>query len=131
MQLDIENDGKPRLVRTPTLFVGNNRLQLERIGIAEAERVDRGCLVGVMLRPIGDLAMLGLALRGAFGRLGEADTVESFATRRIAVVPRGKRRLKVAIDGEILQLSSPIVFDISPEPLALLLPAPEDRVPVA
>ncbi|TNJ35131.1 diacylglycerol/lipid kinase family protein [Arenimonas terrae] len=130
LQLEIESEGKRRTVRTPTLFVGNNRLQLERIGIAEAAMLENGCLAGVMLRPIGDLAMLGLALRGAFGRLGEAETVETFAMKRITVTPRGKRRVRVALDGEVLRMAPPIVFDVAPEPLLLMLPAPEDRVEV-
>ena len=130
LQLDIESGGKRRTVRTPTLFVGNNRLQLERIGIAEAAVLEKGCLAGVMLRPIGDLAMLGLALRGAFGRLGEAETVETFAMKRITVTPRGKRLVMVALDGEVLRMAPPIVFDVSPEPLLLMRPAPEDRVEV-
>ena len=130
LQLDIESRGERRSVRTPTLFIGNNRLQLARIGIAEADAIDQGCLAAVMLKPIGPLAMLGLALRGAMGQLGEADTVESFPIRRIRVAPRGRRRVKVALDGEILQLACPLVFDVGPQPLLLMLPAPEDRVAV-
>lgn len=130
LQLDIESRGARRSVRTPTLFVGNNRLQLERIGIAEAEELEHGFLAALMLRPIGDLAMLGLALRGALGRLGEADTVETFAVRRITVTPRGRRMVKVALDGEVMNLPVPIVFDVGPEPLLLMLPVPEDRVAV-
>jgi hypothetical protein len=44
------------------------------------------------------------------------------------VSPRGGRRIKVAMDGEVTWLDAPIVFDVSPEPLWLLRPAPENRV---
>ncbi len=130
LMLDIESAGRRRQVRTPTLFVGNNRLQLDRIGIAEEAALEQGRLAGIMVRPIRGWAMLGLALRGALGRLGDAENVESFAFRRITVQPRGQRRAKVAVDGEVLWLPTPLVFDVSPEPLRLLLPAPEDRVAV-
>ncbi|MFY2764272.1 diacylglycerol/lipid kinase family protein [Arenimonas sp. MALMAid1274] len=130
LQLDIETAGQRRSVRTPTLFVGNNQLQLERIGIAEEAALEQGRLAGVMVRPTGTWSMLGLALRGALGRLGDADNVESFAFRRLTVQPRGQRRSKVAIDGEILWMTPPLVFDVSPEPLSLLAPRPEDRVAV-
>lgn len=130
LQLDIESGGQRRSVRTPTLFVGNNQLQLERVGIEEESALEEGLLAGVMVRPTGSWAMLGLALRGALGHLGDADNVETFAFRRLTVTPRGQRRSKVAIDGEIVWMPSPLVFDVSPDPLPLLLPRPEDRVAV-
>jgi len=129
LTLDIEQSGQVRRVRTPTLFVGNNRLQLERIGIAEGSALEAGQLAGIIVRPMSGLALLGLALRGALGHLGDAGTVDSFAFRRLVVAPRGTRRIKVALDGEIVWMQAPLTFDI-PEPLSLLLPAPEDRVVV-
>lgn len=129
LTLDIEQGGEKRRVRTPTLFVGNNPLQLARIGIAGEAALETGRLAGVMVKRTTGLAMLGLALRGALGRLGDAENVESFAFRRLSVKPRGARRVKVALDGEILWLHSPLLFDIA-TPLPLLRPAPEDRVAV-
>ncbi len=99
LQLRIERSTGVREVKTPTLFVGNNRLQLERVGLQEAEALDEGFIAAVMLRPISSLAMLGLLFRGAFGSLGEADTVESFKLHRMIVTPRAGRhgrKVKVA-----------------------------------
>ena len=129
LTLDIEHAGQRRRVRTPTLFIGNNRLQLDQIGIAEEAALEAGRLAAIVVRPTTCLEMLGLALRGALGRLGDAENVHSFAFRRMEVAPRGGRRIKVALDGEILWMRAPLVFDI-PEPLALMLPAPEDRVEI-
>lgn len=129
LRLEIESQDVRRSVRTPTLFVGNNLLQLRRIGIDEAP--GEGRLAGVMVKPAGTAAMFLLALRGALGRLGEADNVVSFPFRRLTVAPRGRRRIKVAIDGEVLWLDTPLVFDVSPDPLWLMRPAPEDRADVA
>ncbi len=129
LRLRIERGGVVRDVRTPTLFVGNNRLQLEQVGLHEAPALDQGCIAAVMLQPIGTLAMSWLMLRGAFGSLGEADTVESFQFQRMVVTPRtaalasGKRRVKVAFDGEVGWMRSPLEFRVSPRPLYLLKPA--------
>ena len=114
-------------MRTPTLFVGNNPLQLAQGGIPEAPSLEQGQLAAVTLRPMGALTMLWLAVRGAFGQLGEADSVTSFAFRRIVVspaIPYGTRRLKVATDGEIAWLRAPIEFRVAPEALHLLKPDP-------
>lgn len=108
-------------IRTPTLFVGNNRLQLEAIGIAEAAAVEAGQLVGITLRPVGTLALLWLTLRGALGQLGAATDVHSFAFDRLTVKPR-RRRIKVATDGEVGWLQTPLEFRVSAEPLRLLKP---------
>lgn len=123
--LDIEIEGEARRIRTPTLFVGNNALQLTQIGIAEAEALGRGRLVAIAMKPVGTASMIGLLLRGAFGRLGEADQVISFPLRSLTVRPpkrRRVRRYKVAMDGEVSRLAAPLVFQVSPEPLLLMVP---------
>ncbi|MCX7062896.1 MAG: diacylglycerol kinase family protein [Gammaproteobacteria bacterium] len=127
LTLEIEIEGEIRKVRTPTLFVGNNALQLTQIGIADAEALGRGRLVAIALKPVSSLAMAGLLLRGAFGRLGAADQVISFPLRTLTIRPPGRRRrrFKVAMDGEVTRLASPLVFRVSPEPLLLMVPAAE------
>ena len=132
LRLEVDLAGRTTTLRTPTLFVGNNHLQLERVGIdaQDAGAVKQGGLAAIVLRPIGSLALLGLLLRGVIGRLGDAENVDSFSFRRLTVRPRGKRRIKVATDGEIVWMNSPLVFEVSPKPLLLLVPAPQHRVPV-
>ncbi len=131
LQLEIHSEGDRRSVRTSTLFVGNNALQLAQIGIDEGTALGQGRLAGIIIKPATRLALLGLALRGALGRLGAAENIDSFAFSRLTVSPRGRGRMKVAIDGEILWLRPPLVFEVAPEPLPLMLPLPEDRAEVA
>jgi hypothetical protein len=83
------------------------------------------CLVAITIRPVGTLALIGLLIRGALGQLGEAENVLSFAFTRLTVRlrhPYGRRRLKVAVDGEVTWLSLPLVFAVAPTPLQLLVP---------
>lgn len=123
--IELEAAGDVVNTRTSTLFVGNNRLQLEQLGLPEQHELARGVLAAVMVKPIGRLAMLGLALRGALGRLGDADNIVHFAFTKLTVTPRPRRavrRIKVAMDGEVLRLSTPLVFSVHPKPLWLLLP---------
>lgn len=129
LRLRIGVHGETHDVRTPTLFVGNNALQMEQFGFPEAQAIDAGALAGITLRPVGRLAMLGLLLRGALGRLGEADQVLNFPFRQLTVLRGfGQRRVKVATDGEVTRMNLPLVFRVSPEPLWLIrpsAPAPE------
>jgi diacylglycerol kinase family enzyme len=133
LRLEIELDGERILLVTPTLFVGNNRLQLERVGMAPeiASRVGEGCLAALMPRPIGTWTMVWLMLRGAIGRLGDAEEVRSFAFSTLTVRVLGMRKLKVAADGEVGAMAPPLRFAVAARPLLLMRPRPEDRVPVA
>jgi diacylglycerol kinase family enzyme len=133
LALRIDDGHGTRLLRTPTIFVGNNALQLDQVGVAEAGAVarNRGRLAAIVVRPMSSLAMLGLALRGALGRLGEAENVDTFEFSELVVDPIGLRRITVATDGELHRLPTPLTFSVAPQPLMLMLPAPEDRVEVA
>jgi diacylglycerol kinase family enzyme len=122
--------GQERDLRTPTLFVGNNPLQLLQVGIEHADAPENGQLAAVALKPAGVLAMPGLLVRGALGRLGGADEVLSFPFESMTVKAgrsHGARRVKVATDGEVAWAEMPLLFRVSPEPLWLVRPdtAPE------
>ena len=126
LRLRIETRDGVQDVRTLTLFVGNNRLQLDQVGLPEANAIAQGQIAAVVLRPIGTLALLGLLLRGALGTLGDAPTVHSFQCQRLRVSrPHGwpGRRMKVAFDGEVGWMAAPLLFQVSPQPLYLLKPA--------
>ena len=123
LRLRLEHAGEVRVMRTSTLVVGNNPLQLQQLGLPEARAVQQGQLAAIAVRPVGPLAMVGLLLRGALGRLGDADHVVNFACERLTVWPYGRRRLKVAMDGEVAWLDTPLVFQVAPHPLPLLVPA--------
>ena len=133
LKLEIEMAGQTTALRTPTLFIGNNHLQLAQVGIhaVYADAVNRGELAGIAVRPIGTLALFGLLARGVIGRLGDADHIDSFSFRKLKVAMRGKRRVKVATDGEITWMKPPLVFQVADTPLLLMVPAPADRAEVA
>jgi diacylglycerol kinase family enzyme len=135
LNVRLERDGQAEAWRTLTLFVGNNRLQLEQAGLPEADAVESGLLAATVLRPMGALRLLGLVLRGALGRLGEAERVARFTFRDMTVTPlrplRQRRPVKVAMDGEIHWLTPPLRFQAAPSALPLIKPrlAPGEHPP--
>ena len=142
LNLHIERSSGVRDVRTLTLFVGNNRLQLEQLGVAPPPAEDKAApeaelderITAVMLKPIGTLAMLRLMLHGAMGTLGEAESVKHFDFRHLVVRPgfSGSRRgVKVAFDGEVTRMRAPLDFRVLDRPLYLMKPAPAAPVSVA
>ncbi len=125
LRLRVQAVGELRDVRTPTLFVGNNALQMEQLGLPLAPAVGAGALGALMLKPVSRWTMLGLLLQGALGRLGEAESLVQLACTELTVDRRtafGPRRLKVATDGEVMRMRLPLRFTVSPEPLWLIRP---------
>jgi diacylglycerol kinase family enzyme len=141
LRLHIEMGGTVRDVQTLTLFVGNNRLQLQQFGAEPADTLagtpGDGSMAALMLRPIGTLSMIGLMLRGAIGRLGEAAGVESFEFQHMVVQPTlapSRREVVVAFDGEVARMRPPIDIRVLDKPLYLLRgtgPASLANAPVA
>lgn len=122
MPIEVEINGERQVLSTQSLFVGNNALQLQQVGVPEADAIGHALAV-LMLRPVSTAGLLGLLVRGAFSRLGDADSVINFSTRELTVRPLvAGRRFKVAVDGEITYLTAPLVFRVAPQPLALLVP---------
>jgi len=64
LRLHIEMGGTARDVQTLTVFVGNNRLQLQQFGAEQDDTLagtpGDGSMAALVLRPIGTLSMIGL-----------------------------------------------------------------------
>lgn len=127
LAIGLDLNGTPEVIRTTTLFVGNNALQLEQVGFEPDKLgVEDGRLVAIAPKTVGRLAMLGLLLRGALGKLGEAKDVVAFGFKRMTVRPGAwyrRRSVKVAIDGEVMRLKPPLEFEVIEDQLLLLVPA--------
>lgn len=128
--LELDLGDREVVVRTATLFVGNNRMQLDRLGLPESQVIGHGLLGAVVVKPVSRWGLLGLALRGALGRLAEADAAQNFAFRRLTVRTRGRRShrtTRVAVDGEVMRFDTPLHFDVATLPLLL----PPSETPAA
>jgi len=123
--LRVTLQGETRDLSTPTLFVGNNALQLASLGLAAADEVGAGSLSAHVLKPVGRFRLLNLALRGALGQLGDADQIDSFRFTQMTVsAPPGfaRRHVKLALDGEVRRARLPLAFAVAPAPLWLIQP---------
>ncbi len=130
MRLALECDGKTHQLRLLTLFVTNSRLQAERLGLALPDSTDKPQLTVLLVRPGGLWIRLGLLLRSAFQRLGDAEHIRSFSFTYLVVRLSGRaraRRIKVAMDGEVTWLSAPLEFKMVPNAFSLLKPDPTNQ----
>jgi diacylglycerol kinase family enzyme len=125
--VEVEYEQGAEQLRTPSIFIGNNVLQLEQVGLDEAEDVKkRGRLAAVIVEPVGNVELLWLAARGMLGQLGDDERVRNFSFHSMTVrllSRAGRRGIKVAVDGEIFWSQPPLSFHVAAEPLRLLVPA--------
>ena len=122
LRAEVDYGGERRTLKTPTLVVDNNPLQLRQMGIGQEQELEHDHLVAITSPPLSTLALYGILIRGLLSRLGEADNVITFAFHRMTVHLKGQQHIKVATDGEIFQARTPLVFEVSAHKLQLLVP---------
>ena len=125
LDLEIEHGGERRTLRAATLFVGNNAVQLEPLGLADDLGPRDGRLVALSLPPLGAAGMVRVIARAAVGRLGSTTGIEQFGLSELRVRLHGARRqrIKVALDGEVRRLFGPLSFRAEPAALRVVVPA--------
>lgn len=124
--VEVEHEQGHEHQLTPSIFVGNNALQLEQVGLDEAKDIERHRLAAVIVEPVSTAELLWLAARGMLGRLGEDERIRNFPFRSMTVrlLNGAKRRaIKVAVDGEIIHCQQPLTFRVADHPLMLLTPS--------
>jgi diacylglycerol kinase family enzyme len=121
MELELDTGDEAQRVRTPMVFVGNNALQLKDVALDVAHCMRDGRLAVVVLRPVGVWRMLRLAFFGLTGALHREESLESFCADRLRVSPR-RRLIRVALDGELLKLPTPLTFRSCPAAIHLIVP---------
>jgi diacylglycerol kinase family enzyme len=110
-------------VRTPFVFVGNNRYEMSLFALGARSALDRGELSLYVARNVRRGGLLRLALRALLGRLRQDKEFEALTVPQVEVsTPR--RTARVAIDGELFRMQSPIRFRVRPRALRVLAPEP-------
>lgn len=124
LKVQIDHEGKREVLRTPTIVVDNNALQLKHMGLDRKPEVQHSNshLVAITSKPLSTLNLYGILLRGLLSRLGEDEHVISFGFNTMTVrLGAGRKRTKVAMDGEISYMRSPLIFKVAEHQLPLLV----------
>jgi diacylglycerol kinase family enzyme len=121
MELRLELEDRVQDCRSPFVFIGNNRYEMDGFEIGTRARLDQGLLDVYTTRRCTTGGLIGLALRALFGRLRQADDFMESSVRSLRV-ESGRRRLLVAIDGEVRMMDTPLEFRIRPRSLQVMVP---------
>lgn len=128
-QLRLEIDGQPMMLSSLMVFFGRNALQMESLGLDEALCVARGELAVLALREVNRIELLGLALRGALARLETAENLRQYCACKVQVdwLDGRSRRIRVAVDGELVDCTLPLTIESVPDALQVIVPREADR----
>ena len=125
MRMRIEVDGQSRAWRAPFVFIGNNAYNMTGFAIGTRERLDCGEL-SIYSTPRGSRwGLIKLILHALFGRLEQAKDFVALSAREIRVESR-QPRLRVAADGEVRLLQTPLEFRAIPHGLTVITPPRSD-----
>lgn len=119
----IEAGDDQQLRRTPFVFIGNNRYVMEGFSIGARPSLAEGELALYMARRRGRLALLRLALRALLKRLEQAEDFE-VVTGDDFVISTRDPRIRVATDGEVTMMETPLHYRIRRKALKVMVPAP-------
>jgi diacylglycerol kinase family enzyme len=114
-------DGKELLRKTPLVFIGNNRYEMEGLNIGERTRLDAGELFLFVAKRAGRVDLLRLAFRALFGRLHEASDFDALITKQFSIETR-RRRTSVSTDGEVTQMNTPLNYLTHPGAVRVIVP---------
>jgi diacylglycerol kinase family enzyme len=112
-----------KVFRTPFLFVGNNEYEIDGLRVGARSRLDAGCLAAYLAPRLHVRDLPLLALLAVLGRASDNPALEAFTGTSFVVETPGGRRLRVALDGEVTQMTSPLRFALRPRALHVLVPA--------
>lgn len=121
LKLEIEVDGQKYPVKTPLIFFGNNQLQLKELNLKISKCAAVGEIAGVVLAKGDKVTLFKTLLQTIRGKLEQAADVYSFGAQRVIVYSK-KPKLTVAVDGEIVSMSTPLKLHVEKNALNIMVP---------
>ena len=121
LKLEIEVDGKKYPVKTPLIFFGNNQLQLAEMNLRIAEAAEKGKVAGIVVAKSDKRTLFKILWQLIKGNLDKAPDVYSFSGDEVEVHSK-RKKLTVALDGEIVEMQPPLKISVRKNALKILVP---------
>jgi diacylglycerol kinase family enzyme len=125
LSVRLSTDKEEMLRRTPFIFVGNNEYEMESFNVGARSCLDAGQLSLYTAQRTGRLGLLRFAIRALFGGLRDENDFDAVCTKEVFVETR-RSRLRVATDGEVTVMNTPLHYRVRPGALRVLVPRPEE-----
>jgi diacylglycerol kinase family enzyme len=113
VRVRLETDQDALVRKTPLVFVGNNEYQLDLLKVGKRTCLDGGNLSLYVANTQSRWGVMALTLRALFGRLRQSRDFEERCVTQCWIESR-RKKLHVALDGEVLKLHPPLHYRIWP-----------------
>jgi len=117
-------DGQERVRRTAFVFVGNNDYCMQGVDIGERACLDAGQLCVYVARHSTRWGLFVFALAALFGQLQRVRGLDHLLTDHLRIETH-KPTMRVATDGEVTDLDTPLEYRSRPRSLRVLAPPPD------
>ena len=121
MAVRIVADGETIVRRTPFVFVGNNAYRMEGLSAGVRDSLTDGRLAVYIMNASGRRSLLWLVWSVLLGRARRIQELEMLSVLEAQVETR-RRKLQVALDGEVLEERDPLGYRVRPGALVVLTP---------
>lgn len=121
LHVRLSMDGEQHLRRTSFVFIGNNAYLMEGFNIGARACINAGQLSLYVSHHTGRLGMLRLAVSALFGRIRQEKDFDAVCTKEL-LIETHHRQLRVATDGEVNLMQTPLQYRIRPAALCVLVP---------
>src|SRR5688572_19480431 len=122
----LSTEGRELRRRTPMVFVGNNEYELQGLDMGSRRFLNGGKLFLYVTREMSRWRLLKIGLAALFGRLSDTRDFDAMSVREVSVQAR-RRRLRVALDGEVVVMRLPLRYCIHPAALRVIVPGDKEE----
>ncbi len=122
LDIEIEVGNEMKVVKSPLVFVGNNVYQIEGFDLGSRTSLQKGILSLYIVKHSTRMSFAKLCLRSLLGKLSGHEQFEEYTTKH-ATLNTKKPVLRVALDGEVVSLQTPLRFEIKEKALTVITPA--------
>jgi diacylglycerol kinase family enzyme len=120
--IHMDSEGEKTQFETSMVFVCNNKLQLENVGLQGSKCVESGHLAVIALKKATRLQVVRCLIRGLLKSLSDEGRLSEFCSGNFKISSR-RRTIDIVIDGEIVRSETPLIFESKKNALNILLPA--------
>lgn len=127
LSVKLSTDDQKLIRHTPFVFVGNNEYEMESFNVGARSCIDAGHLSLYVAHRTGRLGLLRLAWRALFGGLRDEEDFDALCTKEVFIETRRPKRLRVATDGEVTIMTTPLHYRVRPGALRVHVPKGRDE----
>jgi diacylglycerol kinase family enzyme len=107
--------------RTPFVFIGNNEYETSSFKMGGRSCLNAGRL-SIYTAPVrGRFELFKLFVKAFFGKISDVDNFDSLCATEVWVETR-RRKIPVALDGEVRRLPTPLHYRVRPGALRVIVP---------